>query len=380
VSNFTQSGYVLLSVLTALAVALMADETNFVNFLLVGVLTGGAVCVATGLLDMVAGATGTEALLDPFRNAGYAYLTNADIASFKRVVGLTPEASAYGPICVQFAAAIAFLRPLYRKGRPHNLATVIAGALTIMALLSTSSTAYAGLAVLGLVYAVNLGRRASSSSALGGSELIWELLAGFGLTVALLALFVVRPELFDPLVQVVNEVVFNKTQTSSYVERSFWTTTAWNTVGSTWGLGIGLGSTRTSNWFAAVVSNTGVVGAAAMAMFLVQTFTRRAALRTAESNELMFALKLSIIPALAMAGVDSPGPDFGPWVATAFGAIAGLSFLGTGRRYVSSVAGKMQTRRKGGRRPVIRRWASNRAALMPRQIVEPDNPRYDDIT
>ena len=90
-----------------------------------------------------------ESLLKQFRNADYAYLTTVEIAGVKRVVGFTPEASAYGPICVDFAAGIALLRTLYAEGLQRVLATLVAIGLVVMALLSTSSTAYLGLAGVG---------------------------------------------------------------------------------------------------------------------------------------------------------------------------------------------------------------------------------------
>ena len=93
-ANFTQSGYVTLSVMTALAVTLMADEPGFTGTLLKALLAGGMVCVVTGLIDIAAASTGMESLLAPFRNANYAYLTNASLRTgVRRVVGLTPEAA-----------------------------------------------------------------------------------------------------------------------------------------------------------------------------------------------------------------------------------------------------------------------------------------------
>ena len=94
--NFTQFGYVTLSVMTVFAVTLIADEPGFTETLLAGVLAGGIVCIVTGLIDLAAASAGMESLLEPFRNADYAYLTEAEIAGLKRVVGFTPEASAYG--------------------------------------------------------------------------------------------------------------------------------------------------------------------------------------------------------------------------------------------------------------------------------------------
>ena len=186
-ANFTQSGYVTISVMTAFAVALMADEPGFTKTLLAGLLIGGSACLATGLIDIAASFTGMESLLEPFRNAQYAYLTNVGTGvGLRRVVGFTPEASAYGPICVEFAAVVVLVRTLYAKSFHRIFATGLAIGLLIMATLSTSSTAYAGLAVLGLVYAGNWIRRAVFSSQVGRSGLLGELLAGLALSAILL--------------------------------------------------------------------------------------------------------------------------------------------------------------------------------------------------
>ena len=325
-ANFTQVGYVTLSVLTAIAVMLMVDEPSFSRTLLTSVLAGGIVTVATGLIDIGAVATGLEGMLKPFRNADYAYITTAEIAGVRRVVGFTPEASTYGNVCVQFLAAIALLRTLY-EGRQRVLATTCAASLGVLALFSTSSTAYLGLAILVAVYTVNWLRRAILSSSLGQSGLVLELLVGLGVAATLLVLWINNANLFNPLINLVEEQIFNKPLSSSFYERSFWNTTAWNAVLSTWGLGVGFGSTRTSNWFAAVVSNAGLLGAVFMALFLVQTFLKRPIWRTPLSSELLPALKMSLIPALFMACVVTAGPDFGIWVGVVFGAITGIAGL-----------------------------------------------------
>ena len=201
-ANFTQSGYVVLSVMTAFAVMLMADEPGFTGTLLKAVLAGGMVCIVTGLIDVAAASTGMESLLEPFRNAQYAYLTDATVgAGARRVVGFTPEASAYGPICVEFAAVTGLLRTLYAEGPQRMHATIVAVSLVVMALLSTSSTAYGGLAVLGLVYAGNWIRRVAFSSPLGQSGLLGELLVGLGAIIALLFVLVASLGPAEPTTQ-----------------------------------------------------------------------------------------------------------------------------------------------------------------------------------
>jgi len=168
--------------------------------------------------------------------------------------------------------------------------------------------------------------------------------------VVLIFVLIARADLLDPLLDLVEEVIFNKPLSSSFYERSEWNGIAWDTVASTWGLGVGLGSTRTSNWFAAIVSSAGLLGALFMGAFLVQTFFRRSISRTPLSVELLWALKLSLLPALAMAGVDSSGPDFGIWMGVVFGAITGLAAYDPRRSAVNPGVAKRSIRSVGGRR------------------------------
>ena len=361
--------------MTVLAVTLTADEPGFAETLLAGVLAGGIVCIATGLIDIAAASTGMESLLAPFRNAGYAYLLNADISGGRRVVGFTPEASGYGNICVQFAAAAVLLRNLYAEGRQRILATIVAVGVVVMALLSRSSTAYGGLAVLGLVYAANLVRRSVLSSPLGQRGLVSEILVGLGLMIVVLFVLVARADLFDPLLDLIDELIINKPLSGSFYERSYWNTVAWDTVASTWGLGVGFGSTRTSNGFAAIISNAGLIGAAFMGIFLVQTFAKRLTWRTPFSIELLSALKLSLLPALSMFYVAAPGPDFGPWMAVVFGAITGIAALrpiGSSVRHVA--ADGPMTARIGGRRALGSRAFGRITPPTPHQDSGPEKP------
>jgi hypothetical protein len=327
--NFTQWGYVALSVTTAVTVALMADKPSFTKTLMIGMLVGGIVCIVTGLIDLGASSAGMEKLLEPFRNANYAYLTTGDIAGQKRVVGFTPEASAYGPMCVGFGGTILLLRHVYAEGLQRILATIIGVSLVGMAVLSTSSSTFLGLAVFGLVYLANWVRRVAFASSL--ASLLAESFIGLGAIAAALFVLISRPELFDPLLNLVNEVVFNKPLCQSFYERSLWNTTAWETISRTWGLGVGFESTRTSNWLAAIVSSAGATGAVFMAIFLAQTFAKRTTWRTARSDEVLAGLKLSLIPGLTVAGVASPGADFGVGAGVIFGAITGIAAFGARR-------------------------------------------------
>jgi hypothetical protein len=323
-ANFTQSVYLSISVMVTFAAALMARAPQFASQFLSAVLIGGAVLFGSGIADMAATALGQSALLDPFRNASYAMITNAEVAGVRRVVGLMSEASSYGSTCVTLAAALVFLRPLYAAGLPRMAATVTAVSLIVMALLSTSSSAYAGVAIFGAANILNVGRRMISASRVGRSGLGLELVAVFVSIVVILAALIVQPEVFDPLLRIVDEIIFNKATSDSYLERSFWNQIGWSAFWSTYGLGVGLGSTRASNYFIAVISNTGFLASGCFFIFLLQTFFRRS-FASIQSSELVSALKFTIIPSFGMAALGSATPDFEPWLGLIFGAITGLS-------------------------------------------------------
>src|SRR5580693_50286 len=148
-----------LSIGVTLAFTLVGGGTNFQRHYLQAVLLGGIRLIGTGLVDFLLATAGLADLLEPFRNASYALLVDVEAAGAKRVVGLMTEASAYGASCVGAAASLAFLRPCF----PNVLRDLIVPAtilgLIAMAVLSTSSTAYVGLGVFGVVYALNWLRR-----------------------------------------------------------------------------------------------------------------------------------------------------------------------------------------------------------------------------
>lgn len=324
-TNITQCIYLSISVMITFAAALMARTPQFASRLLSALLVGGAVLFGSGIADMAATALGQSAMLEPFRNASYAIGANVEIAGVRRVIGLMNEPSTFGSTCVTLSAALVFLRPLYPAGLPRMAATVTAVSLVIMALLSTSSAAYVGLAIFGAVNVFNVGRRMTIASPIARSGLIPEMVAVFVSVVVILAALIFQPELFDPLFRVVDEIIFNKAMSDSYFERAFWNQVGWNGFWSTYGLGVGVGGTRASNYFVAVLSNTGFLASGCFFIFLIQTFFRRSFV-SMQASEFVTALKFAIIPSLGMAALGSATPDFDAWLGLIFGAIAGLSF------------------------------------------------------
>ena len=107
--NLSQLAYMTISIITVFAFACVLKRPGWWTAILQGLLLGGVVAIVTGLLDMAGQASPIGAALAPFRTASYALLTDVEILGAKRVVGLMPEASAYGGLCISLIAALHFL-------------------------------------------------------------------------------------------------------------------------------------------------------------------------------------------------------------------------------------------------------------------------------
>ncbi|GJE28446.1 hypothetical protein [Methylobacterium organophilum] len=320
--NMTQTCYMALSYATTLVFAVIGATQATRHHYAQAVLVAAYVLIATGVIDLVTYTLGIGAVLDPFRTATYAMLTDVEAEGAKRVVGLMPEASSYGSACVGMVAALTFMRHIYGKGTQQLVVALAIGLLTVMILLSTSSTAYVGFAVFGAVYGMDLMVRMLNRQSLRRDYVTLELTLIAFAALGVFAAFVIKPDLFDPIVQMVDKMVFQKTASASYVERSLWTRVGWHAFLDSGGLGAGLGSIRVSNWAVSILGSTGVVGALLMFGFVTQMIV--AAPREASPEAIVFATvtKLSLLPVLVMYQLSGTIPDIGIAASAALGLIA----------------------------------------------------------
>ncbi len=327
-ANITQTAYLLLSALSVLAFAYATTRAEFGRQFLRAIAYGGLALVATGLADMIAQKTGLAPLLAPLRNATYSLNTDDTILGVQRVVGLMPEASAFGPLCVSFGALIMVLRPYYANRKQRAGALVLVLALLLLGWLSTSSTAILCLAGCGLVYALDWCGRLLRRGAPGRGSLNAELYAAMALLVILLLFAMFDSGVFQTDLALLDQLVFNKTASSSYLVRSQWNHVAWQAMLDTYGAGVGVGGTRSSNGIVAVVGSTGVLGGAIYMLFILQTYLRPAG-KAAWERGMISALKLGLIVPLLSNVLTSSSADFGLLAASMIGGITGLSLGAT---------------------------------------------------
>ena len=327
-SNITQPAYLALSISVAIATTVYLRQVENMRVVIRAFCFGGVVVIATGVVDLVTARTGTEWVLAPFRTATYALLTDSTVLGAKRVVGLMAEASAYGPLALRYAAVLYFLRAALDTRVVHPV--IYSGVIILllfMTALSTSTTAYLGLFVLSALIAGNWLRRAirkrQSLSARRG--LFGEFVTAYSGAVVVLLMFLLNPDLLLPITEFVDRMVFQKTGSDSFDERMFWNSTAFDAFLQTYGLGVGAGSARTSSWFVAILSNTGVIGAAFMLAFVVNCLLKTAPAGDRQRQEILLAGKLCILMSLAMSSIAGTTTDFGARTGFLYGMVIAMS-------------------------------------------------------
>ncbi|WP_420137410.1 hypothetical protein [Sphingomonas sp.] len=321
---YTQIIYLTASYCVALAVSLIGTTPEGRRTIANAVILGTLCAVFTGVLDV---ATHGTNLLAPFRTATYRLLLVGEILGSSRIVGLMPEASAYGGLCAGFGTAAYFIgRVIPAEGWWGKLARIAPFMALGMAALSTSSSAYLGLGmfcvVAGLDWVIRFMRATEPQerrTLFRECAIVVTLLFVVGL-VALL-----NSKAFAPAYRMIDLMVFHKSQSASYIERSTWNLVSLRALAETYWLGVGVGSTRSSSWPVALVSGTGVLGGALMAAFLLR-FLSASTSKDADrvSRQILYGAKLSWLVVFIPGAVSSPSVDFGAMSASLFGMAAAV--------------------------------------------------------
>ncbi|UST55894.1 hypothetical protein NF681_19315 (plasmid) [Comamonadaceae bacterium OTU4NAUVB1] len=334
--NVSQFVYISISVLATFAFADLLTEPGSRERALNALCLGAAITALTGVLDFCARYVPLEPLLDLFRTATYALLTNDEILDSKRVVGLMPEASSFGTLALSFLSLLYFFRRAMAAGfvRQWLVPALMASLLALIAL-STSSAAYLGLGVLGGAMVAEWCWRsvAAGRNPYLRHGLARELRLSLAALALLVLLFVAVPRLFAPMQQMFDTMVLQKTSSLSYEERTMWTQVSWRALWETHGLGVGLGGTRASNFAVALASNVGIVGALLYALFVAQClFLRRGGRDDAQGGALMSAVRWAYFAPFLAGLTIGTTPDFGVLNAWLYGFSIALLQQPTPRR------------------------------------------------
>ncbi len=254
--NINQAIYFVVDglVFFTMAVLLMRQREQSIY---TGLLFFSGLNAALGLIDVLTKLTGAGDLLAFIRTSGYAMLVDQDLGGFFRVIGGFPEASAYAASAIP-SLAFSFI---YWRNTQSRLALAIALVLLALLLFSTSSTAYISLAVLFAAYGTGTIR-----SLLSGRISVYDiglfLFALFAVAGVLFA-YLVNQHSVDPFFNMLLNATVNKVASDSAVERGSWNQLSIDNLFGTYGVGVGLGSTRSSSWALSILAQLGVIGGAA---------------------------------------------------------------------------------------------------------------------
>lgn len=321
--NFSQLTYLSISVFAVFCFVRLTQKNFNIADLIGPIRLGASITFATGALDYASNFVNLDALLEPFRTASYALLTTNEVFGNKRTVGLMPEASAYGAVCVFFLSLLYFLRLAIHKDRlgyAKNIGLVFA--LVLMALLSTSSAAIVCVGVFLVLVVVDWlwNDVAVRKTPLTKTALLWCCV------LSLVALFLsFQPRLLSELSDIFSHMILYKKESQSYEERTLWTTVSLEALQDTYGLGVGVGGTRTSSFLAALFSNTGVLGGLFFMAFLLKTLLGRwTYYRSPRFRSLQHGLVFAFIPPFVNLLLVGTSADFGLALAYILGIKLGL--------------------------------------------------------
>lgn len=260
--NINQAAYFTVGVLAFFAISSQLARDARFDLLRLGFFAFAGAHAALGLIDLMGKTAGAGDLLAPLRTAGFSMLTEVQVEGFWRITGAYPEASTFG------GGSLIVLAFTFSYWRATNHMPALALSLLILALLllCTSTTGYAGLVVLVLMLALSWLCRVVGGRISGGD--LSTILGGVLVAVVVLGLLVLSESTLRPIQRLIEETLINKSSSASADERLYWNAKSWLAFLDTYGLGIGLGSSRASSSAIAILSQLGVIGAGLILVLL----------------------------------------------------------------------------------------------------------------
>jgi len=323
-ANITQTIYMLISIGMAFVFAYSGQRPEFRKHFLHASLLSASLLLFSGFLDMGLGGAGQEALLAPFHNATYHLLDDVSIAGQKRVVGFMPEASSFGGACCGSLAFLLFNRAIYEGSLRKWVLPLVAAGLTYMIYASTSSGGYVGLAIIAAIAALRFVMQIAFIKRFTPVQLRMIVSAIVATCAVAVALVLLPRSVFEHMYTLLDVVLFQKSTSSSYLERNSWTQAGIAAFWATDGIGVGVGSIRTSNWLVNFAASTGVIGLVLFGSFVLRTLIGSKGYPDPKSRKFATGLKLALLPGFVVGSLSGTTPDPGSGMLLTLGLIYAL--------------------------------------------------------
>jgi hypothetical protein len=299
--NVTQTAYAIANVITFFSVRTLLLRGGRMDTFARGVLLLSGLNCAAAAFGLAEFYLGVPSLLDALRTANYAIYDAYEVGGLVRVQGTFAETSAFSAFTLPL---LAFTSSLWFSRAYSPTAGGLALASLALLLVSTSGTAYVGLATYSTFVALGLVWRLITT---GTVPRFRQIAVGVGagtLVLATVSLFTLRP--FLGVIEFFQVTVFTKLNSESGVIRGFANHQAWSAFVNSYGLGVGLGSTRASSFALVLLSNLGALGALLFSAFLANVF-----LASAGVSPIARAARQAVLAALIAACISQTHFDLG---------------------------------------------------------------------
>lgn len=281
-----------------------------------------------GFLDLFTQATNTSWLMAPLRTANYALTLGQETAGVNRLIGGYPEASSYGYVLIGLLGF--WLNYAFHDRSGKRWPVVMLLTVFLLWLRSTSSSAYVGGALLLLVFGVprvvELVRR--RQSALPRRAAVFVMGGSVAVPLFLFVIFALY-QTVPAFEQFLDRSLLEKMSSQSAEERGSWNAQAYRNFIDTWLLGAGLGSVRGSNWIAATLGTTGLVGLSLLVVFIFKLLTLRFDRSDHMRWQVAAALKMGLAGCICRAIVVKLSPNLDYIFLAMAGLLVGLWLSGS---------------------------------------------------
>lgn len=266
--NITQTGYAVAALIGFSAmILLLRTERGYEKFqramIILALLTA-----LSALLDLLGFYVMGFDPLSIFKTAGYVVFNETELAGMKRISGTFSEASSYASFSLVLCA---FCFELYLQGVKKKLMRFVCIMLLLFLLLSTSTTAYTALLIYSVILMTHAGLRMFSRAEMNRFSVVGGSLLALIFTVVFLVML--SPLVHDRVNELLYTVILTKGQSESGVARAMLNANAWQAFVDTWGVGVGLGSSRASSYVLVLLSNIGIPGVVLYCLWLSRIFT-----------------------------------------------------------------------------------------------------------
>jgi hypothetical protein len=293
-TNITQSLYLISNVAIYLGACYLLAYWKNPSKLADAFLVTAGVNVFMAFLNMLQ-QFGVPDLLFIFKNGAYV-IHGGSVGGLVRISGAFPETSAWSAYTL---GIFGFVQALWANGYRVNVSAPLTILTLVFLLLSTSGTAYGGLAIMfGMIYTLLFYRRLTGVVHEREQIYFW----GLGVLVFLLmAVMLFSPHIFTVVLDFFELTVVGKSSSESGQTRASWNINAWQNVIDTYGFGTGLGSNISSGFTALLFSNTGWFGALLFGMFLKKSFFENISSLSDANRALVIAGRWGMVGVLSAA-------------------------------------------------------------------------------